>query len=166
MPHDLARLVPAHRAIVEQLQAMFPAEDLESLGDTIAGCSDLPSALATVLRNAMEREAYGKAVAEMIETLTARKRRLEEGAKSMRLAVMEAMQTAGIPKLNEPDFSASIGRGKPKVVITEPTLIPDELCRIVREPNKIEIGKALSDGADVPGACLGNSPSFLSIHRR
>ena len=166
MPYDLRALVPAHRMIVEAVSAMFPDEDQDTLADSIAGISELPDAIVAVLRAALEREAAAKAIRdELIARLTYRMHRLEDGAKSLRAAALQAMQEAGLPKIRAIDMNVSVGRGKPRVQITEPELIPAALCRIVREPNKVEIGKLLAEGTDVPGCTLGNPQPWLSIHR-
>ncbi len=166
MPYDLQSLVPAHLAIVSAIANAFPDESENDLIDTIAGESDLPDAIVAVLRAAIEREAQAKAIKdELIATLVSRARRLEEGAKKMRGAALEAMQEAALPRIRAIDMTVSVGRGKPRVQIIEPELIPAVLCRIVREPNKIDIGKVLASGTDVPGAALGNPQPFLTVHR-
>ena len=166
MTHNLLALVPAHRAIVSAIREAFPDESDDDLVDSIAGESDLPDAIVAVLRAALEREAQAKAIKDdLVARLTERARRLEDGARTMRAAALQAMQEAGLKKVSAIDMSISVGRGKPRVQITEPELIPAALCRIVREPNKTEISKLLAEGTDVPGCSLGNPQPFLSIHR-
>jgi Gp157 protein len=165
MPPDLLRLVPAHRFIVSQIREIFPDESDDDLADTVAGESDLPDAVVATLRLALEREAHGKAIADLIETLTGRKRRLEDGAKSLRLIALQAMLIAALPSIKAADMSVSVGRGKPKVLITEPDIIPDHLCRIIREPSKSAIAIELAAGREVAGASFGNPVQFLSVHR-
>jgi len=159
---NLRALVPAHQAIVAAIEAAFPDED--DLADTIAGESSLPDAIVAVLRTAFEREAQAKAIKdELIARLTERARRLEDGAKSLRAAVLQAMQEAGLPSIKAIDMSISVGRGKPRVVITDAKVIPLPLC--TREPSKTLIAAALQNGKVVPGATLGNPQPFLTIHR-
>jgi hypothetical protein len=166
---DLRALVPAHRAIVEQVSAMFPEEDQDTLADTIAGESSLPDAIVAVLRAALEREAQAKAINdELIARLLYRAHRLEDGAKSLRAAALQAMQEAGLPSIKAIDMSVSVGHGKPKVVIIDPDLVPDALCKIVREPSKTLIAAAIKNFCgteDIPGVTLGNPQPFLTIHR-
>jgi hypothetical protein len=163
---DLRSLVPAHRAIVEAIRAAFPDETEESLADTIEGESDLPGAVVAVLRAALEREAQAKAIKdELIARLLYRAHRLEDGAKSLRAAALQAMQEAGLPKIQAIDMSVSVGRGKPRVIITDTDLVPDWACIIKREPSKAAISKVLATGTDVPGVTLGNPQPFLTIHR-
>jgi hypothetical protein len=75
------------------------------------------------------------------------------------------MQEAGLPSIKAIDMSVSIGRGKSKVVILDDQLVPDEFCRIVREPHKILIAVELNAGREVAGATLGNPQQFITIHR-
>lgn len=165
---DLRAAVVTRTNLRDQLVEMWPglADDEEALVDTLAGIDDFEEQVAAVLRYALEREAHGKAIGDMADTLTARKRRLEDGAKSLRDAVLQAMQEAGLRKIAMPDMTISVGNGKPKVQIVEPELIPAALCRITREPNRTEIAKLLAEGTDIPGATLGNSQSFLTVHRK
>jgi hypothetical protein len=166
MAYKLLALVPAHRAIVTALRDAFPDESDDDLIDTIAGESDLPDAIVAVLRAALEREAQAKAIKdELIARLTERARRLEDGAKSLRAAALQAMQEAGLPSIKSIDMSVSVGCGKPRALITDPDLVPDWACIIKREPSKAAISKVLATGTDVPGVMLGNPQPFLTIHR-
>jgi len=169
MPHDLSVSVRARQNLRAQLLAMYPTldtdDDADALNDTLEGLDTLNEDIVAVLRNALEREAMGKALGELIDGMTARRRRLDEGARSLRAAALQAMQEGGIPKLSAPDMTVSVGHGKPKIIVIDEAEIPDDLCRIRREPNKTEIAKALAEGRDVPGVERGNATSFLTIHR-
>lgn len=166
MAYDLLRLVPEHRAIVSAVRQMFPDASDDDLADSIAGESNLPDAIVTVLRAALVREATGKALGELIDQMTARKRRIEEGAKSLRATALQAILEGGVTlPIRAPDMSVSVGRGKPKVQITEPDRVPDHLCTFRREPSKTMIVAAIAAGQDVPGVAMGNPQPFISVHR-
>lgn len=158
----------SRRSLRDSLLAQYPAliEDDETLSDTLAGIDDFEEQCLAVLRAALEREAMGKALGEMIDTMQTRRRRLEDGARTMRGAVLEAMQEAGLKSMKAPDMSVSIGAGKPKIVVIDENRIPDRLCRISRTANKIEIASALAAGEKVDGVELGNPQPFLIVHRR
>jgi hypothetical protein len=164
---DLQAATISRLNLRDQLLDNFPdlTEDADALFDTLSGIDDFEEQCLAVLRNAIEREAMGRALAELIAGMQARKQRLEEGAKNLRNAVLHAMQETGQQRIKAPDFSVSIGAGKPKVMITEEAMIPEHLCRVKREPDKAAIGKALTSGQAVPGATLGNAAPFLSIHK-
>lgn len=166
---SLDAAVVTRRNLRDQLLAEYPslAEDSEALLDTLSGIDDLEEQCLAVLRHALEREAYGKALAGMMDEMTARKRRLEDGAKTLRLAVLQAMQEAGLPRIKAADMTVTIGRStKPKVLITEADAIPEHYCRIRRDPDKTAIAAALEVGQIVPGAALGNHEPFLSVRTK
>jgi hypothetical protein len=166
MAYDLLSLVPQHRAIVSAIRQMFPETADDDLADTIAGESNLPDAIVATLRAALVREATGKALGELIDQMTARKRRIEDGAKTLRAAALQAIQEGGVAlPIRAPDMSISVGHGKPRVQITEPDRVPDHLCTFRREPSKTMIAEAIAAGEDVPGVVLGNSAAFISVHR-
>jgi hypothetical protein len=159
-------LIPAHREIADRIRAMFPDETEETLADSIEGESDLPGAIIAVLRAAIEREVTAKALADLIETMVGRKRRFEDGARNLRLAALHTMEEVGLRKLAAPDMTVSVGTTKPKVLITDETLIPDDLCKTTRTPSKTDIAKAMMEGREVPGVTLGNPETHLTVHRR
>jgi hypothetical protein len=145
---------------------MFPEETDETLADTIEGESDLPAAIISVLRAAIEREVTAKALADLIDTMVGRKRRFEEGARNLRGAALHTMEEVGLRKLAAPDMTVSVGTTRPKVLIVDDAAVPDDLCKITRAPSRTEIAKALAEGRDVPGVTLGNPETHLTIHRR
>lgn len=168
MPRDLGAAVSTHKALVEQVRAMFLSEDEESLADTIEGLTTVDEAIFAVLRAAQEREAMALALREtIVKNMVARARRFEETAASMRLACLHAIHECGLKTpLRGPDFTVSVGVGKPKVIVKDEALLPDHLCRVKqREPDKVAIGKALAAGQEVPGVELGNPMPSLSIHK-
>lgn len=162
---DLHRAVAAHRDLIERLKLGFPDETEETLADTIAGETQLDAAILTVLRAAIEREAFADTLGRMMDTMTVRQRRLAEGAQALRRAARDAMIEGGLPKLTAPDMTASVRDGKPKVLVTNPAAVPDDYCEFERKIHKREIGDALAAGKDVPGATLANGEPVLTVRR-
>jgi len=72
------------------------------------------------------------------------------------------MEIAEIRKVELPVATLSIGNKAASVIITDETLLPDNLVRIKREPNKTEIKKALEAGP-VAGAMLSNGGTTLMV---
>ncbi len=168
MQHSLAEAVKGYQSLREQFLEMWPEliDDNAALHDTLQGATNLDELITLTMRAAMEREDQGKAIAERIEILKRRKDRLEAGAQKLRAMVLQAMSEADLKKIAAPDFSLSVGQGKPKILIVDEDLIPDHLCRISRTPSKTMIADEMAAGRDVPGATRGNPQSFLTIHTR
>lgn len=167
-PTDLTAALVTRKNLRDRLIEQFPGieEDETALMDTLAGIDDFEEQALAVLRLAIEREAHGNALGELMDTMAGRKRRLEDGAKSLRIAVLNAMQEAGLPGIKAADMTVGIGRGKAKLIITDEAKVPDALCRIKREPDKTAIAKAYAPDDMPDWLAIGNPQPFLSIHRK
>lgn len=172
MPHSpLDAATTTRLNLRDQLLAAWPelAEDGDTLTDTLAGIDDFEEQIVAAMRHVLEREAHAKGIGDYIEALTARKRRLEEGAKWLRAAVLHAMTEAKLSKVKAADFSLSVGAGKPRLVIIDDAAVPESLCRVKREPDREAIKQWLTelDGPGLPNwAKWEDARPFLSIHRR
>lgn len=164
---DLVAALREHKNLQDRLLEEFPEleEDAATLRDTLSGISSLDEQVVAAMRHAIEREAMSEGIALLIKRLLDRKRRLEEGAQRIRSICLNVMLEADLSRIRAADMSMSVGRGKPKVIITEPDIIPDHLCKIIREPSKSAIAIELNAGRVVTGAALGNPQPFLSVHR-
>lgn len=166
---DLNAALVTRLNLKDQLLAVYPqlAEDEQALLDTLDGMDTLNEQVVAILRHAIERETHGKALSELIEAMTTRKRRLEDGAKSLRTAALRAMQEAGIKKIAAPDMTIGVSPGKPRLVITDETAIPSELCRVKREPDRKAIADYLSERPNLmPNWATWDAPRpFLQIHK-
>lgn len=152
----------------DQLLGVYPdlAEDERALLDTLDGLDTLNDEVIAVLRAAIEREAHGKALGELIEGMTARKRRLEDGAKSMRAMALHAMQEAGLKTITSPDMTATVSPGKAKLIIKDEAAVPAGLCRIKREPDKKLIAEWLVNRTKPDWIEWGNPVPFLTVRCR
>ena len=161
---DLSRAILAHRQLVAQIRAAFPDVPEEDLADSIEGATDLDDAIAAVIREALAREAMAQGIDEFAAALARRKARLLNGASTLRAAARTAMEEANLKRIPAPDFTASLGEGRAKVIITDLSKIPDQyLRRADPEPYKKALAEALKAGATVPGAELGNKPQVLNV---
>lgn len=172
MPHSpLDAATTTRLSLREQVLATWPelAGDSDTLNDSLAGLDTLEEQIVATMRHVLEREAHAKGIGDYIEALTARKKRLEDGAKWLRAAVLHAMTEAKLPKLKAPDFSLSVGAGKPRLVIADSDAVPEALCRVKREPDMAAIREWLAelDGPGMPNwAKWEDARRFLSVHRR
>jgi hypothetical protein len=74
------------------------------------------------------------------------------------------MNAIELRKLEQADFTASIRAVPPRVEIDDETLLPDDLCKMVRQPDKAAIKEALAKG-HVAGARMTNGGETLSIRK-
>lgn len=108
-------------------------------------------------------DAQIMAVDAVIRRLQARKKTLANRIASLREYLRRNMDACGISRIESPYFLFTLAKGRPKVEIVSEADLPDEYCRIRREPDKTAILAALQSGRDVPGAILGESQPSLRI---
>ena len=90
----------------------------------------------------------------------------ERGLKKRQLA-LEAMNEAGLKKLEQPDFTALARVGAPPLLVTSEQAIPEAYW--LPQPPKLNRQTLTSDlrrGDQVAGACLGNAAPILTVRTK
>jgi len=156
-----------YQLLKERLLDGFVDADEQTLGDTLEGITDLHEMIAAVIRSALVDEALQAGLRTRIEDMRQRLGRLaERGLKKRRLAI-EAMNEAGLKKLEQPDFTASARLGAPPLVVTSEQDVPESYW--VPQPPKLDRQALTSDlrhGDEIPGACLGNAAPILTVRTK
>lgn len=123
--------------------------DSTNLDELNVAFDEKAEAVAIYIKN-IEAEAEAIRAEEL--KLASRRRVLEARAAKMRDRLAYNMERVGAVKLNTPRCSISVRRTT-RVTISNADLIPDELVRIKREPDKKAIREILKN-ENVPGAGL------------
>ena len=100
---------------------------------------------------------------EMKERLT----RLEARSSKKRELAIDAMQEAGLRKLEQPDFTASVRSSPPSLLVIAEDQIPEVYW--VPQPPKLDrqaILNGLKRGEDIGGAQLSNCKPVLSVRTK
>ena len=156
-----------YQILRERLLGELPDLDDETLHDTLEGITDLKQMLAEVVRSALDDEALAGGLSTRLSDMKARLDRLEERAKRKRQLVLRAMAEAEIPKLAEPDFTASVRTGAPTLEVVAEDKIPAAYWK--PQPSKLDkqgILAALKSGATVEGASLNPPQMQLSVRTK
>ena len=164
---DLRMATARHDALRAELLGRWPElrDDPEATEDTLEGLSDLPDMLAAVVRSALADEDTVDALQARIKKMQERVARIELRAFRKRNTALHFMQEARIPRLTPADFTASLGMGKGRVIVTDEASLPKEYVRTRREPDKKKIGEALRAGDEISGAALSNPEAWLSVRQ-
>lgn len=162
---SLSTVIAQHERLRAELLERWPelASDADVLEDTLEGASDLPDAIARIIRSALEDERLAESVGEHVAKLQVRKGRLEGRAARKRALALYAMQEGNLPRIIQTDFSAHTGRSRGKVIITDEDALALEYVRLKKEPDKKAIGEALRNGDTVEGATLSSPEATLTI---
>ena len=168
-PFALARAMAVLATVREELLAIDPnaIEDVALFQDTLEGeGGDALDLLANVVRQSIEAEALAEAVKTRKADLAARQTRFERRQEVLRRIARDALQALGLPKLEMPDFTASVANGRAKVLVTDDKALPDAFVRITRAPDREAIGEILRAGKQVRGATLSNPEPTLTVRAR
>lgn len=140
------------------------AEDDEAWLLSLESETDINELLTAVVRRIEDSKALVIGTKDRFDELKARKDRFEARVESLRNLAFKIMTTADLPKAELPEATLSIRKGQPSI-IGEPDAdrLPDELCKIKREPNRAAIKEALQNGQAVPGCELSNGQPSISI---
>ena len=131
-----------------------------------AGTETVMELLARVVRGALEAKSFADAIAARIDDLQARKARYVARDQRLRGVAFAIMDVLGESKIALPDFTASIGKPREGLVITDETQIPDEYMRVERSPDKGKISEALKNGVVITGAMVANGMPTFTIRSK
>lgn len=147
------------------LVAVYPelAEDEELRADTIEGETDAYRVLGKIV--AIERDANSMvlAIGERAKELAARKDRYTRRKDAMRALLLRLLKAANLNKVSLPEATVSIGKGRAGVEIVDEALLPDNVVKLKREPDKTAIKAALDAGEDVPSAVLREGQPSVTV---
>lgn len=150
---------------IDALMASCPelADDETLRHDMVSGSTGAFDLLDVLVKRAGECEAQRAGLKSYMQELTARDDRLERKWHGIRSLMRRIMEHAALSKAQLASATVSLSAGRPKVIISDDAVLPDEYVRIKREPNKAAIKSALEAGEHVPGAVLSNAEPVLSV---
>lgn len=153
-----------YSALRERLLAEFPDVDEDTLRDTLEGLSNLPDTISALIRSALEDEALSAGLSGRMTALSNRLARFSERARKKREIAREAMEEAGLSKLVEPDFTASLRPGGRSVTVTDERVIPAQYWKPqAPKLDRAEISRTLKSGRPIPGVALSNQRLTLAL---
>ena len=152
----------------QQIDALYAAhpevlEDELFQMDVLEGETDLLELLREIERKRRTADTLAEAVALEIKALRERRDRFVRRDEALRAFMFKLMEHAQLQKAELPEATLSIRRGQQRVIIEDENRIPDDYCRIIREPDKIKIKAALQEFKPVAGCTLSNAEPTLAV---
>jgi Siphovirus Gp157 len=158
-------------AVIHQYREFLLEADAAALNhvELVAGEVEprLDVALTTlerVIRCTVDADDAIAACRIRIEEVKSRLARYTQRRDKLRELAFQLMQALGLHKLERGDFTAAMRKQGPRVMIINPSEVPDKFWRVSREPDKLAIMSAISNGETVPGAELSNAGEALAIY--
>lgn len=164
---ETAFVTSAIRARVADLMATQPDTDEAALLAAIE--QDVPDAdrIVTLLVRAVgEADVDVDALGSRLVALATRRDRAKRRAETYRGLLLTVMEAAGVTKWKHAEFTVSVSAGRPGVIVTDETALPDECFRTVRELDKPKLKQLLSEGVPIAGAELANGMPTLTIRSK
>ena len=135
--------------------------------DTLEGATDLKELLTAIVRGIEDAKALRDGTKQRLDELKARHDRFKMRIEFLRAMITKILHHAGLKKIELAEATLTVKDGTPKVLgAADPETLPDDLCRIVREPDMAKIKQRLIDGGDVPGCMLSNAEPSLAMYVR
>lgn len=146
------------------LLAAYPelAEDETLRADTIEGETNAYRILGRLVNIERDADSMSKAIAERARDLASRKARMDRRKEAMRSLMFRLMKAGGLSKVPLPEATVSITKKAATVEIVDEDALPDNVVRIVRQPDKAAIKEALAVGM-VPGARMGEAGETITV---
>ena len=143
------------------------AADEAILSDTLkAETDDVYALLHRILLAAVEARTMADATDARVKDLTARRDRYKQRAETLRGTAFAAMDALGLTRLELPDLTASIARGRAVAIVTDETKLPDDYWRTTRAIDKTAINDAVKNGVVVPGVEMTNAIPSLQVRTK
>ena len=156
----------AARELIEALRQAGRDDD-ETVDISIASETDLREVVSWALGKIDENAALRDAATDMAQKCRARAARFDGRVERMVDAVRDALEIAGLKKLELPEATLSVRVSPPAVVVIEAERIPGQYfeTRTETKLNKAKLRQDLLAGTSVDGATLENIRNTLSIRR-
>ena len=132
---------------------------IEAVRDTLEGMQgDLAVKARNVIAFAQNLEALAEEIKKAEDSMSHRRKVIQNRAESIREYVKDCMENAGVTKVECPWFAISIKKNPPSVEIYDEGSVPDLYKKIPppppAKPDKKMISEVLKGGQEVPGAKL------------
>jgi hypothetical protein len=132
-------------------------DDIDVIADTIEGEIDLRGLICLAAEENLRDTTMTKAIRQMEDDLAARRDRIEKRIALRKVAILVAMQSGEIQKIETPAGTISRKAVPPSALILDEAAIPAEFWK-PQDPklDKKAVLDALKAKQDVPGAQLSN----------
>jgi hypothetical protein len=157
------------RLQIEALLRDYPdlEEDEMLRRDMLDAETDISGVLTALLQASSNNKYMIDAINNRIDQLAARRARFKHRVEFLRNLILKVLQSADLKRFELPEATLSQRASQPQLIgEVDVTLLPDELCRVTREPDRVKIREALLKGDTVPGMFLSNAPPTLSVSTR
>ncbi len=160
---EVARFSELKRRIEE----IEPDIDERTLYDTLEGATDLNELIVEIVRSAIEDSDIIAVLKGRVAAMRERLERFQSREKKKRDLALEAMEQAGLNKIQAADCTISLRQAPPGLIVEDETMVPEWFW--VPQAAKLDkraIIDCLKAGESVAGATLADPGIILSVRTR
>jgi hypothetical protein len=154
------------RQHIEALLRDYPdlANDEFLRADMLEGETDIKEVLTQIHRMISDTMVLRDGTQPRLDDLVTRRQRFQARIDFGRDLISAILMSADLRKVELPEVTLSL-RNNPRQLVGEPdtAVLPDELVRVVRSPDKKKIKEWLEAGREVPGCALDNAAPSLMV---
>lgn len=168
LTEEILRKETSHYLILaDQLKAQFAEIDDETLRDTLEGLSQLPDLIQEVVRSSLYDQVLLSALKARLEEMQERLERLKVRFEKKRALACSTMVSAGLERMQAPDFSVSLRQGPPRLEVLDEALVPDHFL-VPQAPRLDRAGilNALKRGEAIEGAVLLEGEAHIQVRTK
>lgn len=141
--------------------ASLQEDDQALLAAIEAGEENVYELLRRVIRAAIEADALADACDVRIADIQDRKKRFKARNEALRRTAFVVLDALGETKLKDAEFTASIGKPRDSLLITNEAEIPEEYWKTTKSLDKAKLAEDVKNGVVITGAMLANGiPTF------
>lgn len=137
--------------------------DQETFLDTLDGETDVMDVIGWLIQQRGEAQTFAAACKQHAAEYTERQKRLEVKAKKMASTIGDILDATEQTKITHPLATVSRTKGRQRVVISDESAVPSQLCVTTVKPDSAAIKKQLEAGEEVPGAELVTGDKGVTI---
>lgn len=161
---DMAQLLGDISALAVGYPELADDEVLRS--DMIQGATNIDELLSRILEECSHAEAIAGAIKARMDDLGQRKVRYDRQSEGLRALIQTVLERADLKKYVLPEATLSVSYRAPSPIVSDETIVPDELCKFKRAPDMAKIKAAIASGSDVRGVTMSNGKSVLTIRTK
>ena len=173
----------AAQALIETLRSTLGEDDAGLLADMVEGETELMEAIDRILAEQVEERIKIEGIQAVTDALRERQDRAKKRIDTLRTAIEQAMDIAGLAKIVRPLATMSLSGRAPKLIVETEAEIPTTYWKTgdpyldkkaltdalkahaaaVALPDGPEREAALAEAPAIPGACLSNGAPSLTV---
>lgn len=134
---DLGRIAQ----VAAELDQLCGGDDEQLFADMMVGETDIDHVVLRIHEQFARDGEMLVGIKERKAAIGERQARIERRMEAAKSLIGKVLRVGRLTKLELPEVTYSIREGKPSLKVVDPEAVPEDLCRVKREPDKAAINE-------------------------